>query len=266
MKSLFILLYLSLISTTTLGQTYATAQLEHSPRHHEWIKLKSNGRDLSCFITYPESSKSAIVILLIHENRGLNDWARSMADQLSEAGYIVVAPDLISGISSEYEKTMDYPNSDQARTSIYALEQPEVLNDLDAVFTYAENMPAGTGQVAVMGFCWGGSQTFTYAAHNDRLLAAMVFYGTGPKNEALYENITAPIYGFYGGSDQRVNATLPASEAAMKQYQKQYEYEIYEGAGHAYMRSGDDPNGSQENVSARDKSWQRIKAILKHSN
>ena len=59
MKSRFILLYLSLISTTTLGQTYATAQLEHSPRHHEWIKLKSNGRDLSCFITYPESSKSA---------------------------------------------------------------------------------------------------------------------------------------------------------------------------------------------------------------
>ena len=263
MKYIFILSYLFLISTSTLAQPYAVAQLEHSPRHHEWIKLKSNGRDLSCFVTYPESSKSALVILLIHENRGLNDWARSMADQLSEAGYVVVAPDLISGMSSEYEKTMDYPNSDQARTAIYGLKQSEVLNDLDAVFAYAENIPAGTGQVAVMGFCWGGSQTFTYATHNERLLAGLVFYGTGPKNESSYESITAPIYGFYGGADQRVNATLPSSEAAMKHYQKQYEYEVYEGAGHAYMRSGDDPNGSPENISARDQSWQLIKAILK---
>ena len=158
---------------------------------------------------------------------------------------------------------MDYPNSDQARTAIYGLQQPEVLNDLDAVFAFAENIPAGTGQVAVMGFCWGGSQTFTYATHNKRLVAGLVFYGTGPKDQGLYANITAPIYGFYGGADQRVNATLPSSETAMKYYQKQYEYEVYEGAGHAYMRSGDDPNGSYENISARDQSWQRIQAILK---
>ena len=155
MKYTLIFSYLLLISASTLAQPYAVAQLDHSPRHHEWIKLKSNGRDLSCFVTYPESSKSALVILLIHENRGLNDWARSMADQLSEAGYVVVAPDLISGMSSEYEKTMDYPNSDQARTAIYGLKQSEVLNDLDAVFAYAENIPAGTGQVAVMGFAGG---------------------------------------------------------------------------------------------------------------
>ncbi len=263
MNYTLIFAYLSFISVNAFAQPHAVAQLDHSPRHHEWIKLKSNGRDLSCFVTYPESSKSALVILLIHENRGLDDWARSMADQLSEAGYIVVAPDLISGMSSEYEKTMDYPNSDQARIAIYGLQQSKVLNDLDTVFAFAENIPAGTGQVAVMGFCWGGSQTFTYATHNARLLAGLVFYGTGPKDEGLYANITAPIYGFYGGADQRVNSTLPSSEAAMKHYQKQYEYEVYEGAGHAYMRSGDDPNGSAENISARDQSWQRIQAILK---
>ena len=175
MKYTLIFSYLLLISVSTLAQPYAVAQLDHSPRHHEWIKLKSNGRDLSCFVTYPESSKSALVILLIHENRGLNDWARSMADQLSEAGYIVVAPDLISGMSPEYEKTMDYPNSDQARTAIYGLQQPEVLNDLDAVFAFAENIPAGTGQVAVMGFCWGGSQTFTYATHNEAFSCRLGF-------------------------------------------------------------------------------------------
>ena len=263
MKYTLIFAYLLLIFVSALAQPYAIAQLDHSPRHHEWIKLKSNGRDLSCFVTYPESSKSALVILLIHENRGLNDWVRSMADQLSEAGYIVVAPDLISGMSPEYEKIMDYPNSDQARTAIYELQQPKVLNDLDAVFTFAENIPAGTGQVAVMGFCWGGSQTFTYATHNERLLAGLVFYGTAPKDQSLYANITAPIYGFYGGADQRVNATLSSSKAAMKHYQKQHEYEVYEGAGHSYMRSGDDPNGSSENISARDQSWQRIQAILK---
>ena len=263
MKYIFFLPYIFLISTNTLSQPYAIQQLEQSPRHHEWVQLISNSRNLSCFITYPESSKPATVILLIHENRGLNDWARSMADQLSEAGYIVIAPDLISGINSKYEKTMDYPTTDQARKAIYGLKQHKILNDLDVVFTYAENIPAGTGQVAVMGFCWGGSQTFTYATHNRRLMAGFVFYGTGPKDEGSYKNIVAPIYGFYGGADQRVNATISTSVAAMKQYQKIYKPKIYEGAGHAYMRSGDDPYGSPENISARDQSWQRIKAILK---
>jgi carboxymethylenebutenolidase len=70
------------LATYTNAQDYAIKQLEESPRHHEWVKIKSNDRDLHLFIAYPEISEKATTVIVIHENRGLNDWARSMTDQL----------------------------------------------------------------------------------------------------------------------------------------------------------------------------------------
>ena len=263
MKIKSLLIYVLLfVGAKSVAQDYAIKQLENSPRHHEWIKLLSNGRNLHCFVTYPESSQKATTILLIHENRGLNEWARSMADQLSEAGYIVVAPDLISGANPEYEKTSDYPNTDEARNSIYSLNPEKVTQDLEAAFNYAKSIPSSNWKVALMGFCWGGGQTFQYASQQEHLAAALVFYGTGPSDETSYQNIKTPVYGFYGGADERVNATIPASEESMRKYKKSFDYEIYEGAGHAYMRAGDDPNGSPDNIAARNKSWERLKKIL----
>ena len=265
MKTLCTLFLAMIMSTSLIAQDYATAQLENSPRHHEWVTLESSGRTMHNFVAYPEKSEDATVVIVIHENRGLNDWARSFADQLAAAGYIAVAPDLISNTVDGVEKTSDFENSDAARQAIYALDGEMVTQDLLNVLEYAKSIEAGNGNIAVAGFCWGGSQSFRFATNaGDAIDAAMVFYGTGPDELSAYQRIEAPVYGFYGGDDQRVNSTIEGSENMMNEAGKTYKYEIYEGAGHAYMRRGDDPNAPADdpNVEARNASWERLKEIL----
>jgi carboxymethylenebutenolidase len=265
MKSLFLSSLVLLLTVQVSAQDYAEKQLENSPRHHEWVTMESSGRVLHTFVAYPERSDNAPVVLVIHENRGLNDWARSFADQLAAAGYIAVAPDLISNTVEGVQKTSDFASSDAAREAIYALDPEMVTTDLNNVLDYARSIDAGNGTVAVAGFCWGGSQSFRFATNaGDNIDAALVFYGTGPESPEAYQQIKVPVYGFYGGDDRRVNATIEGSKKMMEEAGNTYDYMIYEGAGHAFMRRGDDPEAAEDdpNVIARNKAWERMKGIL----
>jgi carboxymethylenebutenolidase len=94
-------------------------------------------------------------------------------------------------------------------------------------------------------------------------IKALVFYGSAPEEKAEIEKISVPVYGFYGGNDERIDAGIPATEKLMKNASKKYDYVIYPGAGHAYMRLGDDPEGTPENKKARDASWERLLFRLK---
>ena len=124
-------------------------------------------------------------------------------------------------------------------------------------------LPAANGKLAVMGFCYGGGQTFRFATNRLRLDAALVFYGQGPDSAEAIAKIKAPIYGFYGGNDARVNETVPKSQELMKAAGKTYEPVNYEGAGHGFMRAGEDPaNTNEANKKARDQAWGRVKEIL----
>lgn len=266
MKPALLTIFALLASISTFAQDYAIQQLENSPRHHEWVTIESNGRTLHNFVAYPETSESAPVVIVIHENRGLNDWARSFADQLASKGFIAVAPDLISNTVEGIEKTSNFETSDAARQAIYSLQPDFVTTDLMNVLDYAKTIKAGNGTLSVAGFCWGGSQSFRFASNaGDAIDAAFVFYGTGPDAKEAYQKIKVPVYGFYGGSDQRVNATINKSEAAMEEFNKTYIYEIYDGAGHAFMRRGDDPDAADDdpNVIARNRSWERLTTLLK---
>lgn len=244
------------------AQDYALNQLENSPRHHEWVQVESDGRQVHSFVAYPETSENVPVMIVIHENRGLTDWVRSFADQMADAGYIAIAPDLLSGFDEDHERTSDFESSDAARDAIYQLDPDQITADLMAVQEYASSLTAANGQIVVGGFCWGGSQTFRYATNADGLEAALVFYGSPPSDEEAYSNISVPVYGFYGEDDQRINSTIPETEELMEEHNNTYDYVIYDGAGHAYMRSGDDPDGSEANKSAREQSWERLKEIL----
>lgn len=261
MKSLFTLLSL-LTGFWVFSQTDLNV-LEQSPRHHEWVELESNGRTLHNFVVYPEVSNKAKVLIVIHENRGLNDWARRFADELAEKGYIALAPDLLSNTSKGISKTSDFENSDAARTALYDLNPEQVMTDLDTAFEYAKSIDAGTGEVSVIGFCWGGSQSFKYATHNPDLEEAFVFYGTAPKGMKDLVKIEIPVYGFYGGNDARVNSTLSETEESMNKLGKYYTFNIYEGGGHGFMRSGAQPDASTENKLAREKAWEDLLKILK---
>ena len=225
-------------SLPSFAQDWAKQKLEKSPRHQEWVQIKHDNRTVQAFIVYPETKGKAPAVLVIHEIFGLSDWARSVADDLAAKGYIAIAPDFLSGMGPNGGKSSDFPSVDAAREANSKLDPDQVTADLNATADYVKKLPSFNGKLAVAGFCWGGGQSFRFATNRKDLSAAFVFYGTPPKDVS---SITAPVYGFYGGADNRVSSTVPDTQQAMKQAGKKYDPVIYEGAGHGFMRSGEDP-------------------------
>lgn len=262
-KVLFLVTTLALAAMSAPAQDYAKQRLEKSPRHQEWVAVKHGDRTVHSFLVFPEVKGKAAAVVVIHENRGLTDWVRSVADQLAEAGYIAIAPDLLSGMAPNGGRTSDFPDADAAREAISKLPPDQVTADLNAVADYVAKLPACNGKVAVAGFCWGGAQSFRFATNRAKLAAAFVFYGTGPDSKEAVEKIMCPVYGFYGGNDARVNATVPKTAELMKEAGKVFEPVTYDGAGHGFMRSGEEPNASEANKKARQEGWSRWKALLK---
>jgi carboxymethylenebutenolidase len=247
----------------TSGQDWAKARLEKSPRHGEWQKIKQGSREVQAFVVYPEVKDKATAVVVIHQIFGLTDWVRLVADQLAEAGYVAIAPDLLSGMGPKGGGTAEFGGDDAARKAIGSLPPDQVTADLNAVAAYVAKLPACNGKVAVAGFCWGGMQTFRYATNNKNLTAAFVFYGNGPDKEADVERIACPVYGFYGGNDARINKTIPQSKELMQKAGKTYDPVTYEGAGHGFMRAGEAPKADDANKKARDEAWKRWKELLK---
>jgi carboxymethylenebutenolidase len=240
----------------------ALARLENSPRHHEWVQLKHGDRTLTAFLAYPERKDKALTVVVIHENRGLNDWARAVADRLAEHGYLAIAPDLLSGAAPGGGDTKDFATQSDATAAIGKLPPAQVVADLNAAADYARTLPAANGKFAVAGFCWGGTQTWRFALARPDLALANVFYGSPPA-DADYTQITAPVLGYYGGNDERVNATIEKSKAGMAAAGKSFDPVIYDGAGHAFMRSGEDPAGTPANQAACKAGWDRLLAALR---
>jgi carboxymethylenebutenolidase len=245
------------------AQDWAKARLEKSPRHMEWVKVKHGDREVQSFIVYPEVKEKATAVVVIHEIFGLSDWARSLADQLAEAGYIAIAPDLLSGMGSNGGGTAAFGGQDEVVRAVSMLPPEQVSADVNAAIDYVSKLPACNGKVAVAGFCWGGGQSFRAATSNPAIKAAFVFYGTAPDSGDAISRIHCPVYGFYGGNDARVDATIPISIQLMKQAGKTYEPVTYGGAGHGFMRAGEAPDASEANKKARDEAWVRWKKLLK---
>lgn len=262
MKKAFVAL-VALACSAASAQDFAKARLEKSPRHQEWVTIKHGERTVHAFVVFPEVKNKVPAIIVIHENRGLTDWVRSVADQVAEAGYIAIAPDLLSGMAPQGGKTSDFADSDAAREAISNLPPEQVTADLNAVADYAARLPAANGKIAVAGFCWGGRQSFRFATNRANLSAAFVFYGNGPDNKDEVARIQCPVYGFYGGNDARVNATIPPTAELMKAAGKKFEPVTYEGAGHGFMRAGEEPEAAAENKKAREEAWSRWKDLLK---
>lgn len=261
MKRLLLLAACALLASASVSaQDWAKPRLDKSPRHLEWITIKHGGRDLKCFIGFPEVKNKATAVVLIHEIHGLSDWVRGMVDQFAEAGYIAIAPDFLSGTGPGGGGSASF-SPDQLRGKVSGLPDSQVMADVKAAADYVAKLPAANGKVVVGGFCWGGAKTFNYAATGANFAAGLVFYGSAPTAEKM-AGIAAPIYGFYGGNDARITAAVPQVTEQMKAAGKTYEPVIYEGAGHGFMRSGEQPDATDANKKARAESWERIKRIL----
>jgi carboxymethylenebutenolidase len=253
-------LLLPLAASSLHAQDWAKTRLDASPRHHEYVPLKHGDRTVQAFVVYPEVKTKAPVIILIHEIFGLSDWAKEMADELAGQGFIVVAPDLLTGFGPNGGGFDAFPSMDATTKAVSGLDAVVVNADLDAAADYAKKIPAANGKIAVAGFCWGGSKSFAFAAHRKDLSAAFVFYGTSPSDVTT---ITAPVYGFYAGNDARIGATLPATTDAMKAAGKKFDPVTYDGAGHGFMRAGEAPDASPANKAAREQGFTRLVSLIK---
>jgi carboxymethylenebutenolidase len=243
------------------AQDWARTKLEASPRHREYVPLKADGRTVQALVVYPETKNKASVVVMIHEILGLSDWAKEMADELAAEGFIVIAPDMLSGHGTNNGGSDSLAGQEERVKAVSALDPAEVFADLDAAADYGKKLPAANGQIAVAGFCWGGAKSFAFATHRHDLSTAFVFYGTGPTDVST---INAPVYGFYGGEDARVDATIPATKDAMKAARKTYDPVTYDGAGHGFMRAGEDPgNTNPANKTAREQAFARLVKLLK---
>jgi carboxymethylenebutenolidase len=260
MKRIVFALAFALLAQSSRAQEFTDFgkdRLNSSPRHADWVDLKSGDRTIKAFVVYPESKDKTPVVLVIQEIFGLTDWLRSLCDELAENGVIAIAPDLLSG--------QKYEDGDAAGKATHALPKEQVISDLNAAADYALKIPACNGTLAVCGFCWGGGWAFDYAHINPKLKAAYSFYGVAVDNPEDAAKVVCPVYGFYGENDQRVDATIPKGEELMKAAAKKYEPVIYKGAGHGFMRSGEpnNPNKRDGDAKARDEAWTRWKALLK---
>ncbi|NKB88899.1 MAG: dienelactone hydrolase family protein [Acidobacteria bacterium] len=237
----------------------AAARLADSPRHGEWVVVDTPGGPVSSWVVYPERADGAPVIVVIHEIFGLTDWIRSVADGFAAEGFIAIAPDLLSGKGPDGGGT---DSLESPRTAIRDLDPAEVKVRLDGVAHYGMSLPAATDRFGVVGFCWGGSTSFRYATLQPGAGAAVVYYGGSPPSEDL-ANLQVPVLGLYGGNDNRVNATIAPAQEALSDTDARYEVEIYDGAGHGFLRAQNHDELGQQNTAAATAGWPRTIAFFR---
>jgi carboxymethylenebutenolidase len=229
----------------------AAARLASSPRHGEWVTIRSGPSDsVRAWVVYPERSTKAPVVIVVHEIFGLSSWVRSVADQLAADGFIAIAPDLLT-----MKNLPDLPDSALAPLAVAAirtLDVGQVQTQLDAVARYGMSLPSALPKYGIVGFCWGGGVSFAHAVHAPSLGASVVYYGTSPKTSDL-PSVRAPVLGLYGGNDARVDATIPPADSALSALGRTFVHNIYPGAGHGFLRQQTGQNGA--NMAATRAAW-----------
>ena len=237
----------------------AEGRLASSPRHGEWVLIETEHGPVNSWVVYPERADAAPVVVVIHEIFGLTDWVRSVADEFAAAGFIAIAPDLLSGKGPDGGGTSSLESPVRA---IRDLDPDEVRIRLDGIAEYGTSLPAATDKFGVVGFCWGGSTSFRYATQQSQAGAAVVYYGSSPAAPDL-ANLDVPVLGLYGGNDNRVNATIEPAQQALASTGNRYEVEIYEGAGHGFLRAQNHEELAAPNTRAAGAAWTRTIAFFR---
>lgn len=238
------------VQAATMTPPSATAPAD-SPRHGEWMMIRTpQGDSIRTWVVFPERSVRSPVALVVHEIFGLSPWIRSVADQLAAAGFIAVAPDLLTAQAIPGSPLS--PDPQAATAAIRTLNIDDVHRQLSAVAAHMMQHPAALPRYGIVGFCWGGARSFEHAVRVPELGAAVVYYGASPPATAA-ASVRAPVLGLYGGVDARVNNTVPPIDSAMRALGKTFRVVTYEGAGHGFLRQLDGREGA--NRAAANAAW-----------
>jgi carboxymethylenebutenolidase len=229
----------------------AQARLAASPRHGEWAVIRAGQDSVRAWVVYPERSDRAPVVLVVHEIFGLSHWVRAVADQLAADGFIAIAPDLLTmrGLPTGDDGA---PDATAARAAIATLAADDTHRYLRAVADWGMALPAATQRYGIVGYCWGGTASFTHAVRSAALGASVVYYGSSPDVSTL-ASVRAPVLGLYAGDDARVNATIPAAQEELRRLGRAFEVHMFDGAGHGFLRQQDGRDGA--NMAATRQAW-----------
>jgi carboxymethylenebutenolidase len=213
----------------------------------EDVKYPGSKGEVGGYVARPAAGARGPGVVVIHENRGLQPHIRDVARRAALAGYVALAPDLMSAIGGTPA------SEDEARTKFAQVDVTVAFADALKSIEYLRGRPDAAGKIGVVGFCWGGSMVGRIAASGADVQAAVVFYGTAPAVEQV-PAIKTPLLLHYAGIDERVNATVPPFEAALKAGGKTYTLHTYEGAQHAFHN---DTAGARYDATAARLAWSR---------
>ena len=209
---------------------------------------------LKGYLVRPKSAGGKLpTVLVIHENRGLNPHIKDVTRRVATDGFVALGLDYLSPIGGTPS------DEDKGREMIGQLKQPDMIAYGKAAVAYLKGRPDGNGKVGAVGFCWGGGAVNNLAVNDPNLNAGVAYYGGQPKAEDVTK-INAAMMMHYGGLDERINAGIPAYEAALKQAGKTYEIYVYEGANHAF---NNDTNAARFDKEASETAWKRTVGFLK---
>jgi carboxymethylenebutenolidase len=229
----------SAVAANALGDFLASAsanaaQVEPSDPALTSGEVKFNATDgtsIGGYLTRPKGDAARPAVVVIHPWDGLSDHIRDVARRLAKAGYVALAPDLLSRQGG----TSSFASSEAAIAAGRKLDNADIAKDLTGGINYLKRQSfVGASKIGVIGFCWGGGKALMFTTRSKDLAAAVIYYGDNPANLDDVKNITAPVLGQYGGADERITSGVPQLEAAMKKYGKSFEYKIYPGAPHGF--------------------------------
>ena len=209
------------------------------------VEFPGQAGTVKAYKSQPRGLAQAPGLIVIHENRGLNEHIRDMTRRYAKDGYIALGVDLLSRRGGTDQVT----DPAQFMAFLGQTSRNELAQDLLSGIAYLKTQPNFNGKVGAVGYCFGGGMTWVLAAQSPDLAAAVPYYGPPPDPISDLQNVAAAVLAFYGETDQRINQSIPAIEAAMRQYNKTFQYQIYPGAGHAF---NNDTSQSYNAAAARD--------------
>ena len=207
------------------------------------------------YLAWPKQEAKYGAVVVIHENRGLNPHIKDVTRRAAKAGYLALAPDALSSQGGTPQ------NEDDARGMFAKLDAQKNLNNFLKAFDYLKSRKDSNGKTGCVGFCWGGGLVNQLAVHDPQLKAAVAFYGSQPKAEDV-PKIKSAMQLHYGALDERIDAGIPAYEAALKAAGTKYELYVYEGANHAFHN---DTAPTRYNEAAAKQAWERTLRLFRET-
>jgi carboxymethylenebutenolidase len=238
----------------------ASATLAHSKFKSEWVDIPVGDTKVHTWVVYPNGAAKTGVVIVMQHGVGLDDWMRSVADQIASDGFIAVAPDAWSGAGPNGGNRDSFQFPDDAIRAGGRITPDETQRRYKAARDWALKLPRANGKVGSIGFCAGGPNSFRFAAEVPDLNAAVVFYGGPPSNDMLAK-INAPVLALYGENDARVTATVAPTVETMRRLGKSYEPHIYPKVTHSFVYFQD----LSVNREAVADAWPRVVSFFKRN-